>query len=100
MNPVLRGKLLGFIRRRIAKLIGQDDEDVRARSHACGSSPRASPPASPELGEVTRAPYRCTRGNQPRRKLMRGAGRAIFAATLLIIAGIVNVAYGIGALSD
>jgi hypothetical protein len=31
---------------------------------------------------------------------MRGAGRATFAATLLIIAGILNIAYGIGALSD
>src|SRR4051794_27677535 len=31
---------------------------------------------------------------------MRGVGRAIFAATLLIIAGIVNIVYGIGALSD
>jgi hypothetical protein len=31
---------------------------------------------------------------------MRGAGRAIFAATLLIIAGTVNIIYGIGALSD
>ena len=31
---------------------------------------------------------------------MRGAGRAIFAAALLIIAGIVNIVYGIGALDD
>jgi uncharacterized membrane protein YphA (DoxX/SURF4 family) len=31
---------------------------------------------------------------------MRRAGRAIFAATLLIIAGTVNIIYGIGALSD
>jgi hypothetical protein len=31
---------------------------------------------------------------------MRGAGRAIFAATLLILAGAVNIIYGIGALSD
>jgi hypothetical protein len=31
---------------------------------------------------------------------MRGAGRAIAAATLLILAGIVNIIYGIGALGD
>jgi len=31
---------------------------------------------------------------------MRGAGRAIFAATLLIIVGTVNIIYGIGALGD
>lgn len=31
---------------------------------------------------------------------MRGAGRAVFAATLLLIVGTLNVIYGIGALSD
>ena len=31
---------------------------------------------------------------------MRGVGRAIFAATLLILAGTVNIIYGIGALGD
>jgi hypothetical protein len=31
---------------------------------------------------------------------MRGTGRAIFAATLLLIAGTLNVIYGIGALGD
>jgi hypothetical protein len=31
---------------------------------------------------------------------MRGAGRAVFAATLLLIAGTINVIYGIGALDD
>lgn len=31
---------------------------------------------------------------------MRGAGRVVFAATLLIIVGILNVIYGIGALDD
>ena len=31
---------------------------------------------------------------------MRGAGRAIFAATLLLIVGTLNILYGIGALSD
>jgi hypothetical protein len=31
---------------------------------------------------------------------MRGAGRVVFAATLLIIVGIVNIVYGIGALDD
>ncbi len=31
---------------------------------------------------------------------MRGAGRATFAAVLLLIAGTLNVIYGIGALSD
>jgi hypothetical protein len=31
---------------------------------------------------------------------MRGAGRATFAAVLLLIAGTLNIIYGIGALSD
>jgi hypothetical protein len=31
---------------------------------------------------------------------MRGAGRVVFAATLLILVGIINVIYGIGALGD
>jgi hypothetical protein len=31
---------------------------------------------------------------------MRGAGRAAFAATLLLIAGVLNIVYGIGALDD
>ena len=31
---------------------------------------------------------------------MRGAGRALFAATLLLIAGALNIIYGIGALDD
>ena len=31
---------------------------------------------------------------------MRGVGRAIFAATLLLIAGTVNIVYGIGALGN
>jgi hypothetical protein len=32
--------------------------------------------------------------------LMRGVGRAVFAATLLLIAGTLNIIYGIGALDD
>jgi hypothetical protein len=31
---------------------------------------------------------------------MRGAGRALLAATLLLIAGTINIVYGIGALDD
>ena len=31
---------------------------------------------------------------------MRGTGRVVFAATLLLIAGVLNVIYGIGALDD
>jgi hypothetical protein len=31
---------------------------------------------------------------------MRGAGRVVFAATLLLIAGTLNIIYGIGALGD
>ena len=31
---------------------------------------------------------------------MRGAGRVVFAATLLLIAGMLNIIYGIGALDD
>jgi hypothetical protein len=35
-----------------------------------------------------------------RRNVMRGTGRAVFAATLLLIAGTLNIIYGIGALDD
>jgi hypothetical protein len=31
---------------------------------------------------------------------MRGTGRVVFAATLLLIVGVVNIIYGIGALDD
>jgi hypothetical protein len=31
---------------------------------------------------------------------MRGTGRVVFAATLLLIAGVLNIIYGIGALDD
>ena len=31
---------------------------------------------------------------------MRGTGRAVFAATLLLIVGVLNIIYGIGALDD
>ena len=31
---------------------------------------------------------------------MRGAGRVVFAGTLLLIVGIINIIYGIGALDD
>ena len=31
---------------------------------------------------------------------MRGAGRVVFAATLLLIAGVLNIIYGIGALDE
>jgi hypothetical protein len=31
---------------------------------------------------------------------MRGAGRSLFAATLLVLVGILNIIYGIGALDD
>ena len=37
---------------------------------------------------------------QPRRYVMRGAGRATFAAVLLLIAGTLNIIYGIGALDS
>jgi hypothetical protein len=31
---------------------------------------------------------------------MRGAGRVVFAATLLVLVGVINIIYGIGALDD
>ena len=31
---------------------------------------------------------------------MRGAGRVVFAATLLLLVGMINIVYGIGALDD
>jgi hypothetical protein len=39
--------------------------------------------------------------NQPNEEIgMRGTGRVVFAATLLLIAGTLNIIYGIGALDD
>src|SRR5215211_4296091 len=38
--------------------------------------------------------------NQLKEVQMRGVGRVIFAATLLLIAGTLNIIYGIGALDD
>jgi hypothetical protein len=40
------------------------------------------------------------RPNQVKEVRMRGAGRVVFAATLLLIVGTLNVIYGIGALDD
>src|SRR3954451_21366226 len=40
------------------------------------------------------------RENKLRRYGMRGVGRALFAATLLLMAGFINIIYGIGALDD
>jgi hypothetical protein len=37
---------------------------------------------------------------QPKEARMRGTGRALLAATLLVIAGTLNIIYGIGALDD
>ena len=34
------------------------------------------------------------------RPKMRGAGRVVFAATMLILVGVINIIYGIGALDD
>ena len=31
---------------------------------------------------------------------MRGAGRVVFAATMLLVVGVINIIYGIGALDD
>jgi hypothetical protein len=38
--------------------------------------------------------------SNPEEVRMRGAGRAVFAATLLLIVGTLNIIYGIGALDD
>ena len=40
------------------------------------------------------------RGTDGREIVMRGVGRASFAATLLLIVGTLNIIYGIGALDD
>jgi hypothetical protein len=40
------------------------------------------------------------RGINRREIVMRGAGRALLAAVLLLIAGTINIVYGIGALDD
>src|SRR5215217_1845304 len=40
------------------------------------------------------------RSNQPRSYEVRGSGRAAFAGALLLIAGMLNIIYGIGALDD
>src|SRR5215211_9533141 len=42
-----------------------------------------------------------TRGRiNPRRHGMRGTGRVVFAATLLLLVGTLNIIYGIGSLDD
>jgi hypothetical protein len=53
------------------------------------------------IGVMTLSPSRTTL-DLPNswRSLMRGTGRVIFAATLLLIIGVVNIIYGIGALDD
>jgi hypothetical protein len=38
--------------------------------------------------------------DQPKEDRMRGTGRALLAATLLVIVGTLNIIYGIGALDD
>jgi hypothetical protein len=38
--------------------------------------------------------------NQGKERTMRGSGRAIFAATMLLVVGTLNIIYGIGALDD
>src|SRR5215217_6389715 len=40
------------------------------------------------------------RSNQPRSYEVRGSGRAAFAGALLLIAGMLNIIYGIGALDS
>jgi hypothetical protein len=45
-------------------------------------------------------PTRDERPNRPKEVRMRGAGRTVFAAILLLIVGTLNIIYGIGALDD
>jgi hypothetical protein len=40
------------------------------------------------------------RPDQPEEVQMRGTGRVVFAATMLLIVGTLNIIYGIGALDD
>src|SRR5262245_63821948 len=48
-----------------------------------------------------RPPFLCSAGRpHERRPTMRGAGRVVFAAVLLLIAGTLNIIYGIGGISD
>jgi hypothetical protein len=47
-----------------------------------------------------RAAVANTRLNQLKEDGMRGAGRVVFAAMLLLIVGTLNIVYGIGALDD
>jgi hypothetical protein len=46
--------------------------------------------------------YTAADGERPvtGRRLMRGAGRVVFAAVLLLMLGTINIVYGIGALDD
>src|SRR5947207_14850079 len=49
------------------------------------------------------APARRSRGersNSRKESIVRGAGRVVFVGILLLIAGTLNVIYGIGAISD
>jgi len=61
-------------------------------------------PLSPGPGDASSFAPVCDWGageiNRKRRHEMRGTGRVVFAATLLLIAGTLNIIYGIGALDD
>jgi hypothetical protein len=64
------------------------------------NSPGAKEPPSEPGAELNGRETCDTRTNQPRRYEVRGTGRATFAAILLLIAGTLNIVYGIGALDS
>jgi hypothetical protein len=59
--------------------------------------PGARPCSTKSLPHGTTA---AGRSNQLKEVRMRGTGRVVFAATLLLIVGTLNIIYGIGALDD
>src|SRR5918994_5461416 len=68
--------------------------------------PPYRPRGSPVGGEANTPRWACNAGEPrsgptiPGGTYMRGAGRVVFAATLLLIAGTLNIIYGIGSLDD
>src|SRR5215211_6976388 len=86
------------------------DGSARHASRPHGRAPRIGVPApvrhrpcSRSVAAISvtgRAHSEHSASRQPRRNGMRGAGRATFAAILLLIAGTLNIIYGIGALDS
>ena len=84
-------KALSRANKLIEKQVDADADELEERDRRRGEGARLARPG--ECSDTHNTP---TRG----RYEMRGAGRATFAAVLLLIAGTLNIIYGIGALDS